>query len=351
MLNIIIWVSIILIIAILFAIFRAYSLVQIIKDKNKKEDDLGKSNNINAFLFIVFLIAGFGTMFWYSISEFDKYTVPVASEHGEITFVMFWITMAITMFVIVGTHVVMFYFAYKYKYNKNHVAHYYPHNNMLEMIWTIIPAIVLTLLIFSGWKSWVNITGPAPAEAEVLEIVGYQYAWASRYPGKDKKLGKFNYQLIDDENRLGIDFSDPFSKDDFFPREIHIPKGKPVLFKIRARDVIHSVYAPHFRLQMNAVPGMPTKFWFVPTKSTADMREETKNPDFQYELVCNKICGKGHFAMRYIIIVEEPDEYEQWYISQESWLSKNPDYLTFIEAESPVNATGVSKVSKTNHLQ
>lgn len=340
--NIVIWVSAILVIAILIAIFRAHTLIQVAKNKDKEEGDLGKSNNVNASLFMLLLVLGFGAMFWYSYTEFDRYTVPIASEHGEATYFMFWITMAISIFVVVITHIFLFYFAYKYKHKDTNVAHYYPHNNTLELIWTIVPAVVLTILIFSGLRTWQDITGPAPEGAEVIEVVGYQYAWACRYPGKDKALGKFNYQMIDDDNRLGIDFSDPNAKDDFLPREIHVPKGKPVLFKIRARDVIHSVYAPHFRLQMNAVPGMPTKFWFTPTKSTEDMRKETNNADFQYELVCNKICGKGHFAMRYIIVVDEPKEYEEWYAAQESWLSKNPDYLASQEVTSPVNAVVAS---------
>lgn len=342
MLNIVIGVSVILVIAILVTIFRAHTLVQVAKNKDKAKGDLGQSNNINALLFMVFMVVGFVAMFWYSYTNFDRYTVPIASEHGEATYIMFWVTMAITIFVVVGTHIFLFYFAFKYKHSKTNVAHFYPHNNTLEMIWTIVPSVVLTLLIFTGWKTWTDITGPAPADSEVIEVVGYQYAWACRYPGKDKALGKFNYQLIDDDNRLGIDFSDPNAKDDFLPREIHIPKGKPVLFKIRARDVIHSVYVPHFRLQMNAVPGMPTKFWFTPTKSTEDMRKETGNPEFQYELVCNKICGKGHFAMRYIIVVDEPDEYKTWYDSQEAWLSKNPDYLASKEVAMPVNASVAS---------
>ena len=117
---------------------------------------------------------------------------------------------------------------------------------------------------------------------------------------------------------------------DIEKREIHIPKGKPVLFKIRARDVLHSVYVPAFRLKMDAVPGMPTKFWFIPTKSTADMREETGNPDFNYELACAEICGDGHFTMRMVIVVDEPADYEKWKKEQQTWLSKNPEYLSQI---------------------
>ena len=341
MLNLIIWLAVILIIAILVTIFRAHTLVQVMKDK--KAEDIGASNNVNGILFMVVLVLGIILFAGYSYSEFDRYTVPVASEHGDVTFRLFWITMAVTIFVFIGTHIFLFYFAFKYKHKEGQKAYFYPHNDKLEMIWTVIPAIVLTLLVWSGFSAWNKITGQAPENAEVIEIVGYQYAWSSRYPGKDKTLGDHNYQLIDAENQLGVDFTDKNALDDFIPREIHIPKGKPVLFKIRARDVIHSVYVPWFRLQMNAVPGMPTQFWFVPTKSTEDMRKETGNEDFQYELVCNKICGKGHFAMRHIIVVDEPEEYEKWYAAQESWLSKNPDYTAKLKNPKAVNSVALKE--------
>lgn len=342
MLSIIILVSILLIGAILITLFRAHTLVQVVRGK-KEGEKVGTSNKVNAALFMVFLILGTGLFFGYSYTEFDRYTVPVASEHGAITFKLFWITTAVTTAAFILTHIILFWFAFRYQHKEGRQAKFYPHNDKLELIWTVVPAIVLALLIFSGFKSWVKITSQAPENAEIVEIYGFQYAWASRYPGPDGKLGPTNYQLIDVDNKLGVDYSDKTAKDDFLPREIHIPKGKPVLFKIRARDVIHSVYVPHFRLQMNAVPGMPTQFWFVPTKSTADMAEETGNPDFTYELVCNKICGKGHFAMRSTIVVDEVEDYEKWKSSQKSWLSKNPEYLSSIST-APMEAVGTKEV-------
>lgn len=342
MLNFVILVSVVLIGAILVTIFRAHTLVQVVRG-NKDGKSLGKSNKINAALFLVFLVAGIVLFFGYSYTQFDRYTVPVASEHGEVTFQIFWWTTGVTVAAFILTHILLFWFAFRYQHKEGSKAKFYPHNDTLELIWTVIPALVLAGLIFSGFRAWVKITDQAPDNAEVVEIMGYQYAWASRYPGSDGKLGPYDYKLIDFENQMGVDFTNQFSKDDFMPREIHIPKGKPVLFKIRARDVIHSVYVPHFRLQMNAVPGLPTQFWFVPTKSTKDMAEETGNPDFTYELVCNKICGKGHFAMRATIVVDEPTEYEIWKASQKSWLSKNPDYLANIQAASPVETVAVKE--------
>ncbi|WP_258105103.1 cytochrome c oxidase subunit II [Marinoscillum sp. MHG1-6] len=332
MLNLIIVLAVILIVAILIAIFKVTTLVGIAKGDAKKPEP--SNNKLNATLLALFLVAGLFGFFYYSFGGLDEdFVQPIASEHGLITERLFWITMGITGFVFVITQIFLFGFSYKYQYKKDGKATFYAHNNKLEVIWTAVPAVVLAVLIVSGWKAWVGITSPAPEGAEVVEVMGYQYAWAVRYPGDDKKLGDSDYKKIDVTNQMGIDFSDKASFDDFIPLELHIPKGKPVLLKIRARDVIHSVYMPHFRMQMNAVPGMPTHFWFTPTKSTADMRAETGNPDFNYELVCNKICGKGHFAMRYVVVVDEPADYEKWYSEQTPWLKQNEDYLSQVPAE------------------
>lgn len=332
MLNLILVIAVVLVVAILVSIFRVTTLVGIAKGDSKKKVPTG--NKTNALLLLLFLIVGVIGFFYYSFGGLDEgFVQPIASEHGLVTDRLFWITMGLTGVVFIITQIFLFGFAFKYQHKEGQKAHYYPDNHKLEYFWTGVPAIVLAVLILFGWKAWSDITAPAPENAEVIEVMGYQYAWAVRYPGADKKLGDYDYKKIDVTNQMGIDFSDRAAFDDFIPIELHIPKGKPVLLKIRARDVIHSVYMPHFRMQMNAVPGLPTHFWFVPTKSTADMREETGNPDFNYELVCNKICGKGHFAMRYVVIVDEPDEYEKWYAEQTPWLKQNEDYLSQVPAD------------------
>jgi cytochrome c oxidase subunit 2 len=115
-------------------------------------------------------------------------------------------------------------------------------------------------------------------------------------------------------------------------REIHIPKNRPVLLKIRAKDVLHSVFLPHFRVKMDAVPGMPTKFWFVADKTTKEMRAELNNPEFNYELACTEVCGRGHFSMRKILIVEDEADFNKWVASQPTWLSRNREYLSKVPA-------------------
>ncbi|MEQ9424747.1 MAG: cytochrome c oxidase subunit II [Cyclobacteriaceae bacterium] len=320
-----------LVLAILIAIFRVTTLLGIAKGERKER--VGSSNTVNAIIFILFLIVGMGLFFWYTITAVDDYHLPLASAHGAVTDNLFWWTTIITGIVFVLTQILLFTFPYIYRFKDDNKAFYFPHNNKLELAWTVVPAIVLSGLIFSGWRAWVDITSEAPEDSEQIEILGYQFAWAVRYGGSDKTLGEADFRLIDVDNRMGIDFADKSAHDDFIPLEIHVPKGRNVEFKIRATDVIHSVYAPHFRLQMNAVPGMPTSFWFTPTKSTTDMREELGDSKFNYELVCNKICGRGHFAMRYIIVVDEPEDYDKWYADQQPWLKQNPDYLSKVPEE------------------
>jgi cytochrome c oxidase subunit 2 len=296
--------------------------VSVVKGSDKKIETT--SNKINAFLFVVFLVGTGALMAWYSIKEFDNYQLPVASEHGVITDELFWISMAVTGVVFLITHVLLFVFPYVYQYKENRKAVFYPDNHKLEIIWTAVPGVVLAGLVISGWMAWSDITAPAPEKAHVVEIMGYQFAWDVRYPGKDNVLGDYDYRLINASNSHGIDFTDKNSMDDFPSPKVVIPKGEPVLFKIRARDVLHSVFAPHMRLKMDAVPGMPTRFWFIPTKTTAEMRAELNDPEFEYEIACTEICGRGHFSMKKVIEVVEPAEYQKWMAEQKSFVQQNP---------------------------
>lgn len=328
--SLIIGLGVILVLFILYLIFRIGNLVGLVKGSKETEDS---GNDIHGYLFMAFMIIGLGVFFWYSYVHFDKYVLPVASEHGALTDSLFWITMGITVVAFALISIVMFWFTYKYRYDKNRRASFFPDSHTLEIVWTVIPAIVLALLIFRGLRVWNDITAPASEQAEVIELIGQQFAWTARYPGvKDHQLGEVNYKLIDAVNEFGLDLTDKNSYDDFKALELHLPKGKEVLLKIRAKDVLHSVFLPHFRVKMDAVPGMYTNFKFTPTKSTQDMRNETGNPEFNYEMACTEICGKGHFSMRFPVVVDEPADYEKWKAEQQSWLKLNPDYLTKVPA-------------------
>jgi cytochrome c oxidase subunit II len=331
MMSIVIGLGVILLLTILFMIFRIGNLVGLVKGEEGRVDSF---NKINAFLFMVFSIASIVAFLWYSYVHFEGYTLPVASIHGKITDHLFWVTMAIIVVAFVVISIVMYWFTYKYQYQEGRKAEFIADNHKLEIVWTIVPAIVLALLIFRGLRVWNDITKPADADAEIIELVAQQFAWTARYPGvKDKLLGKVNYKLTDASNEFGLDLTDKNSFDDFKSLELHLPVGKEVLLKIRAKDVLHSVYLPHFRVKMDAVPGMITQFKFTPTKTTAQMRDELGNPKFNYEMACAEICGKGHFSMRFPVVVDEVEDYEKWKAAQDSWLKQNPDYLHFVPAE------------------
>jgi cytochrome c oxidase subunit II len=327
MTSLIIILGVVLVLAILYMIFRVSNLVSIAK--GKVDEQGGTANKVNAALFIVFMIGSLGWFFWYSFAHFDDYTLPVASEHGKHTDLLFWITMGVTVVAFTIISIIMFVFIYQYQYREGQKAKFFPDNHYLELAWTIIPAIVLAVLIFTGLRAWNDITGPASKEAELIEVIGQQFAWTVRYPGvRDKELGKVDYKLIDNfGNEFGLDLTDKNSFDDFKSLELHLPVDKEVLLKIRAKDVLHSVFLPHFRVKMDAVPGMPTQFKFKATKTTQEMRDELHNPNFNYEMACTEICGRGHFSMKMTVIVEDQETYERWKASQEAWLKQNPDYM------------------------
>ncbi|MEX2233412.1 MAG: cytochrome c oxidase subunit II [Cyclobacteriaceae bacterium] len=334
MTNLIIGLGVVLILIILYLIFRVSNLIGLARTRDvKTETRVDSSNRINAGLFLAFTIISLVSFYWYSYAYFDDYNLPVASVHGAWTDSLFWITMGVTVVAFSIISVVMGFFVFNYQHKEGRRAKFYPDNHYLELAWTIIPAIVLSILIFTGLRAWNDITAPASADAEVIEMIGQQFAWTARYPGtKDNKLGSFNFKLIDAVNEFGLDLADKNSYDDFKSLELHLPKDKEILIKIRAKDVLHSLYIPHFRVKMDAVPGMPTQFKFVVTKTTEEMRDELNNPNFNYEVACAEVCGQAHFSMKMIVVVEEPEAYEQWKRGQDSWLKQNPDYLKKVPA-------------------
>ncbi len=317
----------------LVTIYRVFTLIAIAK--KKEEYGVGKSNTVNAILFPILFVVGFGLIFWHYSDVKSEFLPEAASLHGVDTDYMFWLTMNIIFVAFIITHALLFFFPYLYRYRSNRKAFFYYDNDKLEIIWTTIPAIVMAILVISGWFVWKNVMSPAPPDSVIIDIMGKQFNWEVRYPGPDGKLGAYSVKNMDGINSLGIDIKDPASMDDFVAREIHIPKGKTVVFQIRSRDVLHSVFLPHFRVKMDAVPGMPTQFKFVPTLTTEEARKKYNNPDFKFELACTEICGNSHYAMKKILVVDEPEEYEKWYKEQEAWANKNADYVKNLSVKIP----------------
>ncbi len=311
---------------ITFQIAKATEYVSVLRGSERSRK---QTNKINAFMLMAFLILGLIGVYYCNERLKGRILGDAASDHGVLIDRMLYITIAITGVVFVITQVALFWFAYKYQESDKRKAFYYPHNNKLEIIWTAVPAIALTVLVGFGLFYWFKITGPAPKNSMIVEVTGKQFGWEFRYPGKDGKLGKKFYKNIapDKSNPAGQIWDDPYNHDDVFvEQEMHLVVNKPVKLVIGAKDVIHDVGLAHFRMKMDAVPGTPTTMWFTPKYTTKEMIEKTGNPNFVYELSCDQMCGKGHYSMRGVVVVETQQEFDAWLASQKpQYLKANPD--------------------------
>ena len=361
---------------------RVYELTA--KLRGKREEDISPADNrMNATLMWVFLIAYFGFFLWLVMEYGDKMLPVAASEHGAQTDALLNFNWAILIIAFILTNVLLFYFAGKYVYSKDRRAHWYPHNNKLELLWTVVPAAVLAVIIIYGLNTWNAITAPASADALVVEVYAKQFDWTARYPGKDGVLGATDFRLINGTNPLGIvtpesvkqrlaemdveiaemdsilahsvmpddkaaELHDRLERsrrqqarvvnlrtvmeqdikekgdasvylagaDDIVTKDFYLPVRKEVKMLIRSRDVLHSMYIPHLRAQMNAVPGMTTTFKMVPTITTDSMRTMVKDDTFDFVLLCNKICGASHYNMQMPLTVTNATDYEAWMAEQ-----------------------------------
>jgi cytochrome c oxidase subunit II len=313
---------------IIFQIAKASEYVSVLKGEEKAHE---QANRINGFLFLFFLIAGLVGVWWCQYTLGDKILPIAASKEGRDIDNMMWWTLGVTGVVFVITQVLLFWFAFKYQYKKDRKPFYFPHNTRLELLWTVIPAIVMTGLVAYGLVQWFRITKDAPKNAFKVGIVGKQFGWFYHYPGPDNKLGKRNINEVQPGfNEIGLDFTDEFAKDDIVLNDtMYLVKDSVVDMTIQSRDVIHDVGLSHFRMKMDAVPDMPTKLKFTPNVTTEEMRKITDNPNFVYEISCDQMCGSGHFGMRGIIYVGNKKEFVNWINSKPTvfggWLKNQDD--------------------------
>lgn len=422
---------------------RVYELTALLR-KRKEEEISYADNRLNAGLWLVFMVLFYAGVI-YLFVVYGDYAPPAASVHGaEVDTLMgFNLIIIVTVFFLVNT--MLFWFASKYYFRKERKAKFFPHDNRLELVWTVIPSIVLAVIIIYGLKTWNDMTGPASDDAIQVELYSKQFDWTARYSGADKEFGLASYNLITTSNPLGIvteekleesladlesqiteikddlqyerstllnekaeieeqlhqaehghhghhddahdheghahgmsddmkatlnarlseintmlnsdkvtiltqaaidakeeklyrlerqvqrileidnfDFGGVASweagKDDKIVKgEFHVPVGREIEFVFRSRDVIHSAYMPHFRTQMNCVPGVPTRFKMTPTITTDSMRLITGNEEFDYVLLCNKVCGAAHFNMQMKVVVETQEQYESWLEQQDAF--------------------------------
>ncbi|NOK86080.1 MAG: cytochrome c oxidase subunit II [Chloroflexi bacterium AL-W] len=292
-------------------------------------------NLLNGGGMLMFYVVGIAAATWSSIAVYDELMLVTnaASEHGKEIDRIFWNTMVVTILVVVITNFLLFYYSWKYQAKPGRKALFYPHNGRLELVWTVIPALVLTVLVFDGVGVWHDIMRPAPENAIQVEVNGKQFAWTFRYQGFDNEFGQSNVTYIDEGkgNELGINLDDKRGYDDLVTRELHFPVGVPVNLNIRTRDVLHSATLPHFRVKMDAVAGITTNFHFTPTITTAEMREKMGDSTFNFQMSCQQICGGGHWNMGAKVVVETMEEYQTWIAQQRTFLATykelNPDFV------------------------
>lgn len=308
----------------------------------KTEKEWAPTENDNRMMGRFFLLFMFLFISWsfYQVYQYGWRSLPKsASEHGDKVDELMKYNMYIIWLVFVLVNMVLFYFSWKYYGRKSSKAVFFAHNNKLEMLWTVVPAMVLAFIIIFGLKYWNEITEKSSdPKAVKIELYSKQFDWTARYAGADNKFGLDDYTQIDGGNSMGLDTLDKNCFDDIIVKnEIHIPLGVEIDFQFRSRDVIHSAFMPHFRAQMNCVPGQVTRFKFKPTVTTAEMRKDeqvirnmkainairaAKGEDpieFDYTLICNKICGASHYNMPMKIVVESEKDYKEWLAKQKTF--------------------------------
>jgi cytochrome c oxidase subunit 2 len=374
LMNILLAAIIILTILTAVRLLKVFEFTSILR--GRKPYEISESeNNITALMFLLSMV-GLFSMFIYFTNKYYNYQYllpPAASVHGKDVDSLLKLNLIIITIAFIITQTLLLWFAYRYRYNKNRKAFHYAHNNTLEMVWTIIPAIVMALLVLKGLIVWNKTTRKSEdPDKIVFELYARQFDWTVRFAGKDKLLGEANYTMISGTNTLGLitpelideqlealnkekarleteinekfpnkeklaelqtayrrlkrqlqmviefkqksaDHSYRSAYDDIvFQDTIFLPVNKTIELHLRSQDVIHSAYLPHFRVHMYCVPGVKTGFTFTPTITTAEMRAKLGNPNFNYLLYCNNICGSAHYNMQLPIVIVTEEDFTKW---------------------------------------
>ncbi|MGA0434029.1 MAG: cytochrome c oxidase subunit II transmembrane domain-containing protein [Flavobacteriales bacterium] len=462
--------------------------------RGKREEDISEADNrLNGGAWLAFMVFFYASFIWLML-RYGSYGTPPASEHGLAVDQLMNFNMAIIFVVFFIVNTLLFWFAAKYYYRADRKARFFAHDNRLELVWTIIPSIVLAIIIAYGLKTWNEMTGEASEDALRVELYSKQFDWTARYPGNDGEFGLANYNLITPMNALGIVTEEGIAEamneinakiaeveeeimyekghliaerealmeqlkgdahhgahdahgahdehgahddsheehgnhdghdhghngdevkaiiearlseieemlasdkvtiltdaayeakedklyrlqrhrqrieeirefnydgelsaweagmdDQIVKGEFHLPVGREVEFIFRSRDVIHSAYMPQFRAQMNTVPGVPTRFKMTPTVTTDSMRVVLGDPEFDYVLLCNKVCGAAHFNMQMKLVVESQEDYEAWLSEQDEFLVKEEPLQEQSEegAEQPAVEESIESTNVTASL-
>ena len=241
----------------------------------------------------------------------------VASQHGpDIDAVTSWVH--ILMFVMfVGWSAFFLYMLVRFRKKRHPVADYAGLRTHATR-WVEWGVVVAELALLFGYSVplWSQRVDKFPPEEQALEVqvTGEQFAWNVHYAGNDGVFGRSKPELIDVQtNPLGLDRTDPAAKDDVTTaNQLHLPQNRPVIVRLRSKDVIHSFMLNEFRVKQDAIPGLSIPLWFVPTVTTTEIRERTGNPQYDYEIACAQLCGIGHSKMRGFVTVHPAAEFDTW---------------------------------------
>jgi cytochrome c oxidase subunit II len=246
-----------------------------------------------------------GTVLFHFLSPW--WFTPIASNWttmDDTVNLTFWVTGA----VFIAVNLFMAYCIVRYLHRKGVKAHYEPENKKLEWWLTIVTSVGIAAMLAPGLLVWAKFV-TVPNDATEVEVVGQQWNFSYRFPGKDGVLGTTNIRLASPENPYAIDPNDPKGQDDILVSgpELHLQLGKPVKVLGRAKDVLHQFAVPAFRVKMDMVPGMVTYFWLIPTRTGS------------FDALCEQLCGTAHFTMRARVIVDTEKDFQTWLAAQPTY--------------------------------
>jgi cytochrome c oxidase subunit 2 len=251
---------------------------------------------------VILILVALGSVLFHVLSPW--WWTPIASNWQYIDdtiSITFWIT----GFVFTAVILFMAYCVYRFRHREGHRAAYEPESARLEWWLTMVTALGVAAMLAPGlfvWQRFVRV----PDGASEFEVVGQQWLWSFRLPGKDGRLGAAETANVSPDNPLGLKPDDPYGQDDVVIQgdDLHLPLGEPLKVLLRSIDVLHDFYVPEFRAKMDMVPGIVTYFWFTPTRVGT------------YEILCFELCGLGHPGMRGVVVVDEPGDYQAWLNNQ-----------------------------------
>jgi cytochrome c oxidase subunit 2 len=254
---------------------------------------------------LALILVAVGSVLFHFLSPW--WWTPIASnwQYIDTTIIItFWITGAVFTAVVLFTA----YCVIRFRHRPGQKALYEPENKQLEWWLTVATAVGVAAMLAPGlfvWNQFVSV----PEGATELEVVGRQWQWSYRLPGKDGRLGTSDTRNVSSDNPLGLNPNDPNGKDDLVIEtgDLHVPLGKPIKVLLRSIDVLHDFYVPELRSKMDMVPGSVTYFWFTPTRTGT------------FDILCAELCGVGHPNMRGSIVVEEESAYQAWLQKQQTF--------------------------------